>query len=43
LIINRGATLADVQDTILGIPRPYAIAGGVALAVTAGLVIASVV
>jgi predicted Zn-dependent protease len=42
-IINGGATLAEANDTILGIPRPYAIAGGIALAVTTGLVIASVV
>jgi predicted Zn-dependent protease len=42
-IINGGSTLAEANDTILGIPRPYAIAGGVALAVTTGLVIASVV
>jgi len=42
-IVNGGVTLAEANDTILGIPRPYAIAGGIALAVTTGLVIASVV
>jgi predicted Zn-dependent protease len=42
-IINGGSTLAEANNTILGVPKPYAIAGGLALAVTAGLVIASVV
>ena len=42
-IVNGGSTLAEANDTILGIPRLYAIAGGVALAATTGLVIASVV
>ena len=42
-IINGGSTLAEANGAIFGIPRPYAIAGGLALAVTTGLVIASVV
>jgi beta-barrel assembly-enhancing protease len=42
-IVNGGQSLADVNDSILGIPRPYAIAGGIVLAITGGIVIASVV
>lgn len=41
-IVKGGVPLSETQSTILGIPTPYAIAGGLALAITTGVVIASV-
>lgn len=40
-IVKGKQTLSETQGTILGIPTPLAIAGGAALAITTGLVIAS--